>query len=192
MLQIVELACKEAVFHFNKKHLQDPTVPMWIVMAKGETYYVDHVEANLPWTTKETPSNIKTKGAIKFKDCLVTIGTDNCASIRVLTKADEDRIRNQKRGVIRIISDYYRKLEVALEGITHGPIKRFSASCSSYYVVDLLQPDEATMFMLQHSGSNRFFRVLMPNEPFYDAYDDPKILNYSVEEDDDWEDLYEE
>ena len=188
----IELACKEAVFHFNKKHLQDPTVPMWIVMAKGETYYVDHVEANLPWTTKETPSNIKTKGAIKFKDCLVTIGDDNCASIRVLTKADEDRIRNQKRGVIRIISDYYRKLEVALEGITHGPIKRFSASCSSYYVVDLLQPDEATMFMLQHSGSNRFFRVLMPNEPFYDAYDDPKILNYSVEEDDDWEDLYEE
>lgn len=180
------------MFHFNKKHLQDPTVPMWIVMAKGETYYVDHVEANLPWTTKETPSNIKTKGAIKFKDCLVTIGDDNCASIRVLTKADEDRIRNQKRGVIRIISDYYRKLEVALEGITHGPIKRFSASCSSYYVVDLLQPDEATMFMLQHSGSNRFFRVLMPNEPFYDAYDDPKILNYSVEEDDDWEDLYEE
>lgn len=173
------------MFHFNKKHLQDPTVPMWIVMAKGETYYVDHVEANLPWTTKETPSNIRTKGAIKFKDCLVTIGNDNCANIRVLTKADEDRLRNQERGIVRIITDYNRKLKAALEGITHGPIKRFSASCSSYYVVDLLNAEEATMFMLQYSGADRFFRVLMPNEQFYSAYDDPKILDDSDDDDDD-------
>ena len=28
---------------------------MWIIMAKGQTYYVEHVSADLPWTTKETP-----------------------------------------------------------------------------------------------------------------------------------------
>ena len=63
-------------------------------MAKGQTYYVEHVEANLAWTTKETPDNIRTKGAIKFKECLVTIDDDNCARISVLTKADATRINN--------------------------------------------------------------------------------------------------
>ena len=60
----------------------------------------------------------------------------------------------------------------------HGPIKNFNASCgSSHYVVDLLKPDEATMFMLQNSGTDRFFRVLMPNEHYYKAYDDPTLLD---------------
>jgi hypothetical protein len=150
---------------------------MWIVMAKGETYYVDHVEANLPWTTKETPSNIKTKGAIKFKDCLVTIDDDNCAAISVLTVSDKARIRNQERGIVRVITAHSSKLKSALSGMKHSPIKNFNASCgSSHYVVDLLKPDEATMFMLQNSGTDRFFRVLMPNEHYYKAYDDPTLL----------------
>ena len=67
----VELVCKEADFHFNKKHLTDPTVPMWVIRAKGESYYVDHVESTLPWSTKEAPDNTHTKGSIKFKECLI-------------------------------------------------------------------------------------------------------------------------
>jgi len=67
------MTCKEVVFHFNKKHLEDDTIPMWVVKAKGQTHYVKHVECNVGWSTKETPDNPSTKGSIKVKNCLLTI-----------------------------------------------------------------------------------------------------------------------
>ena len=59
----------EIILHFNKMHLQDPTIPMWVIKAKGETYYVDHVdmESGISFSTKETPDNPHTKGSLKFK-----------------------------------------------------------------------------------------------------------------------------
>lgn len=68
------------MFHFNKAHLTDPSIPMWVIKAKGQTYYVDHVDADCPWSTKETPDNSHTKGSIKFKDATLII-EDSCASI---------------------------------------------------------------------------------------------------------------
>ena len=65
--QQIEYACKDLVFHFNKKHLEDETIPMWVVKTHGETFYVDHVSADIAWSTKETPNNSHTKGSIKFK-----------------------------------------------------------------------------------------------------------------------------
>lgn len=46
---------------------------MWVLKAKGETHYVDHVEADCPWSTKETPDNPSTKGSLKFKKCYLSI-----------------------------------------------------------------------------------------------------------------------
>ena len=59
----------EIILHFNKMHLQDPTIPMWVIKAKGQTYYVNHidVEAGIGFSTKETPDNPSTKGSLKFK-----------------------------------------------------------------------------------------------------------------------------
>jgi len=55
-------------FHFNKKHLEFPDiVPMWIVKAKGQSFYVNHVDCNTPWTTREQPDNPSTKGAIRIR-----------------------------------------------------------------------------------------------------------------------------
>lgn len=65
--------CKEAVFHFNKAHLTDPSIPMWVVKCKGQTHYVDHVDSEIGFSTKETPNNSHTKGSIKFKNCMVLI-----------------------------------------------------------------------------------------------------------------------
>ena len=67
MLQI-EKKC-EIIFHFNKKHLGDPTIPMWVIKCRGDTYYVHHVEVSegIGFSTKETPDNPHTKGSIKFK-----------------------------------------------------------------------------------------------------------------------------
>lgn len=58
--------------HFNKMHLQDPTVPMWTIKSRGETYYVNHVnvEPGVGFSTKETPDNVHTKGSIKIKGIL--------------------------------------------------------------------------------------------------------------------------
>lgn len=57
------------VFHFNKAHLQDSSIPMWVIKAKGETHYVKHVDFNkgIGFSTKETPDNPHTKGSIKIK-----------------------------------------------------------------------------------------------------------------------------
>lgn len=58
---------RNIVFHFNKMHLQDPTIPMWVIKSKGETYYIHHLDSQVGFSTKETPENEKTKGSLKFK-----------------------------------------------------------------------------------------------------------------------------
>ena len=65
------------VFHFNKHHLVDSTTPMWIVKHKGKTHYVDHLDSNVGFSTKETPDNPSTKGSLKFKGYLSFSTEDN-------------------------------------------------------------------------------------------------------------------
>jgi hypothetical protein len=69
----------EIVFHFNKKHLEDPNIPMWVIKSKGQTHYVHHVDVDkgVGFSTKETPDNPSTKGSIKFKGFLNLIYEDN-------------------------------------------------------------------------------------------------------------------
>ena len=45
---------------------------MWVLKVKGETHYVSHVtvQPNVGMSTKETPDNPHTKGALKFKGSL--------------------------------------------------------------------------------------------------------------------------
>lgn len=146
-------------------------------MAKGETYYVEHVDANIPWTTKETPDNVRTKGAIKFKDCLVTISDDNCASLTVLTQHDIIRLRNQERGITRIMTSFYHDLVNILQkyNIKYGPIKNFRYGCGTRaYVCDILTASHMSILGMTFTDK---YRVLMPNEHYYKAYDDPGIHN---------------
>lgn len=68
METILECVTKERiVFHFNKASLQDKTIPMWTIKHKGNTYYVDHVESEIGFSTKETPDNSHTQGSILFR-----------------------------------------------------------------------------------------------------------------------------
>lgn len=77
----MRLNCSDVVFHFNKKHLEDSTLPMWILKTKGETYYVNHVTALAPWSTKETPDNPHTKGSIKIRNVILDINERNEATL---------------------------------------------------------------------------------------------------------------
>lgn len=67
------------IFHFNKAHLSDPTIPMWVLKSKGETFYVDHVEFDkgIGFKTKETLDSEHTKGSIQIKGRLKITEEDN-------------------------------------------------------------------------------------------------------------------
>ena len=186
------------MFHFNKAHLADQTIPMWVLKFHGETYYVNHVECNIPWSTKETPDNPHTKGSIKVKDCLLQIDENNEAKISPITVIDKARIRNAKKGITRVtISERNwggNKLRELLKEkkIKHGPIKSIGGACSTtFYVTDIYNESDVTYLALMLTDTD--FRKLMPNEGYYRMYDDPKYqrtsdIDLDAIEYDDWSD----
>ena len=187
MTQITEYACKDLVFHFNKKHLEDPTIPMWVIKTRGESFYVEHVTCELPWSTKETPDNSHTKGSIKIKKCLLTIDENNCATISKLSEDDEQRLSGRKK-TVRIITKYGRALRKFLENKQHSPIKTFGGACSTtWYVCDIQDERVLTLAKLVLDD----VRVLMPNEDYYRWYDQFDDTDVDIDSIDTWEDLYE-
>jgi hypothetical protein len=143
---------------------------MWVLKFHGETYYVNHVDCQVPWSTKETPDNTHTKGSIKVKDVLITFDNENCATISKLTLIDKIRLRNQKLGITRIIFSWGSKMHTALAGneFKHSPFKNVEGSCgTSFIICDLLKKEEATLAGLKYSD----WRILKPNEAYYQAYD---------------------
>ncbi len=182
----IEYACKDVVFHFNKKHLEDQTIPMWVLKTHGESFYVDHVTCEIPWTTKETPDNSHTKGSIKVKDCLLAIDDDNSATISTLTVFDKIRLRNQKLGITRIIFRWGSKMHTALSGneFKHSPFKNVEGGCGSSFVIcDLLKKEETTIAALKYPND---WRILKPNEAYYKRYDEKGTI-WEEEDDLDYE-----
>jgi hypothetical protein len=162
---------------------------MWVIKAKGESYYVEHVDCSVPWSTKETPDNNHTKGAIKIKNCLLTIDDNNCAKIDVLT--EEDRVKYTKSQTVRIITQYGSKLRAALASMTHGAIKMAGGGCgTTWYITDIPSMKHFLLLQLQIPD----VRVLMANEDYYKQYDRTDSDDNWLDEDDDfeWSDLYEE
>ena len=153
---------------------------MWVLKTHGETFYVNHVDCDIPWSTKETPDNSHTKGSIKVKEVLLRIDNDNCAKLSNLTIFDKIRLRNQKLGITRIIFKPHSDMHKALiaKEFKHGPMKYISAPCSTTYLVcDLLVKSEFTFASLKYKE----FRQLMPNESYYQQYDDVKGNNLKVD-----------
>jgi hypothetical protein len=147
---------------------------MWVVKTQGETFYVNHVSADIPWSTKETPDNSHTKGSIKFKECLLTIDPENNASIGNLSVFDKVRLRNKKLGITRIRFNGQR-FEKHLEdaGIKHSPFKRMYGACgTSFTICDLLDKKQLPFLQILFPHD---FRVLVPNEEHYQAYDDKTL-----------------
>lgn len=65
------------VFHYNKAHNSDTSIPTWVVKHKGSTYYVNHLDSEVGFSTKETPDSEHTKGSLQFRGCLKLIEDDN-------------------------------------------------------------------------------------------------------------------
>ena len=172
-----EIACKDAVFHFNKKNLEDPTIPMWVIKTGGKTFYVNHVTCRLPWSTKETPDNPSTKGSIKIAKALLTINDDNEAELTELKPGDLSRLRAKKKPHARILvssrkGELYQYLED--NGMPHGPRKTVQGGCGTYFdMIDIARKEDMVALALVFTGC---YRVLQVNEEYYRAYDDPKLL----------------
>ncbi|HET8688789.1 MAG TPA: hypothetical protein VFM18_19400 [Methanosarcina sp.] len=187
-MSAINYQCKELVFHFNKKHLEDPTVPMWILKAHGVTFYVNHVDAEIPWSTKETPDNSHTKGSLKFKKCKLTIDENNNATISKLGLLDLT-LPTPKVAQTRIIAGFNSSFHGALkkDEFQHSKIKEVTGGCgSSFIVCDLLDKDEEILARLKYAND---FRILSPNEGYYKEYDKAGDFIY---ENDEYEELYED
>lgn len=191
---MIELACKEVDFHFNKKHLEDPEIPMWVIRTKGKSYYVNHVTSTVSWSTKESVDNPKTKGSIKFKNVLLKIDDENCAELSVLTSVMAARLRALANGYTRVLitaKDQFVKF-LKDHSIAFTPFKTVYGSCgSTFWVCDIKKLEDVTMLKL---GLSNGYRILQENEIYYKAYDDPEILknldadDYYSESDEDNED----
>jgi hypothetical protein len=72
--------CKTIDFHYNKGSTTFPSLPMWVVKAKGKSFYVHHVTANVPWSTRETPDG-STRGMIRIRDASLRLTPEGEAII---------------------------------------------------------------------------------------------------------------
>jgi hypothetical protein len=156
---------------------------MWVLKTHGETYYVSHVNCEVPWSTKETPDNTHTKGSIKVKNVLLVINGDNEATITKLTIYDKIRLRNQKRGYTRVMFSWGGSMHKALAGneFKHSTFKNVEGACSSTFVIcDMFKAEEVSFAALKYD-----FRILMPNETYYRAYDNVKGQSIDVDYSDD-------
>jgi hypothetical protein len=164
--------------------LADPTIPMWVVKAHGVTFYVNHVTSELPWSTKETPDNDKTKGSIKFKKCKLTIDSENNATISKLGIPDAWLKHPEKRAgriILRQNTDMHRALKA--NEFKHSKIKEIIGACGSLWAIcDIREEYDLTLAALKYAGQ---FRIMAPNEAYYQDYDNKDYI-YEDEE------LYEE
>jgi hypothetical protein len=78
----LEVESKNIDFHFNKKSIEYDFVPMWVVKAKGKTYYVNHMDCQTGFSTRETPDHPATKGSLRVKRGTLSIDAEGNAVIR--------------------------------------------------------------------------------------------------------------
>ena len=140
----------------------------------------------MPWSTKETPGNEKTKGSIKFKRCKLTIDLeDNTATISPLGIMDA-WLKHPERRAGRIILNQGTDLHKALKAneYEHSPLKEVIGSCGSRWAIcDIRDEHELTMIALRFANQ---FRVLAPNERYYIDYDTKRhIYDYDEYDDED-------
>ncbi len=72
-----DMTINRIVFHFNKASNTDNSIPMWVLKHKGKSYYVNHLDSKVGFSTKETPDSEHTKGSLIFKGKLTIIEEDN-------------------------------------------------------------------------------------------------------------------
>lgn len=75
-------------FHFNKASIDNPAIPPWVIHSRGKTHYIWHLDAEIGFSTRETPEHSSTKGALRFIGQLELSDNDGkpCARIKHMEK----------------------------------------------------------------------------------------------------------
>ena len=158
---------------------------MWCLKTKGESFYINHVDCSVPWSTKETPDNPSAKGSLRVKNCHLVIDDDNNATLSPLTQEVRDRL-NGKKEPIRLITSKGNQLREALRNhnIKHGGmITVFGGGCSTnWYVVSIFDEKDFLFLSLTVDG----IRKLMPNEDYHKRYSD-NTDGYDLTSEEDYE-----
>jgi len=169
---MIEMACRDVVFHFNKHHLKDPSTPMWVIKTKGKTFYINHVDCQMPWSTKETPDSEHTKGAIKIKKALLRINDENEAVLTPLTDDDAKRLEDSDEPRTRILIHNKKggiRKYLMEQKIPHGRFKTTYGGCgTTYHVVEVRSRAGMVLLSLIFDGA---YRILQENEYYYKEYD---------------------
>lgn len=71
------------VFHYNKAHNSDASIPPWVIKSRGATHYVHHLDARVGFSTRETPDNPHTRGSLIFRGVL-TLREENGQTIATI------------------------------------------------------------------------------------------------------------
>lgn len=72
--------CRNIDFHFNKGSLEFPFLPMWTLKAQGKSFYIHHIDAHCPWSTRELPEG-STRGMIRLRNADISIDKEGVATI---------------------------------------------------------------------------------------------------------------
>lgn len=71
------MADNRIVFHYNKAHNADASIPPWVVKHRGQTYYVHHFTSEVGFSTKETPDSEHTKASLLLRGELEIFQSEN-------------------------------------------------------------------------------------------------------------------
>jgi hypothetical protein len=77
---------ERACFHFNRASLGRPDIPPWVVKHRGQTHYVWHLDAEVGFSTKETPDNPHTQGALQLRGHLHLFAVDDRLHARITSE----------------------------------------------------------------------------------------------------------
>ncbi len=169
---MIEIIAKEAVFHFNKKSLTDNTIPPWVVKCKGESWYVAHVTCEVPWSTKETPTNHHTQGAIKMRNVYVQITDENEAIIQSITPELKQHVKLKQERKIKIgwQNTWHAQVTPYLTHVHYENLRSVeTGGCSAdWWVCEIYSEDDWAQINLTLYPRVRRF---MPNEWQYQDHE---------------------
>jgi hypothetical protein len=77
----LEMDADRLDLYYNRAHNEFDVIPRWVIKTKGKSFYVDHIDATVPWSTRELESG-PTRGMIRFRKCKLMISADRVATLR--------------------------------------------------------------------------------------------------------------
>lgn len=174
MEDLAYIAYCDAIFHFNKKHLEDPSIPMWVIKTRGKTFYLEHISfQGIDFETKETPDNDHTKGSLKFKDVIFSMdhnkqGLITYADPDSMSKANAWRMTHEGKIVLELDEPNEVKAAMKKNGIKHGPFTEVEGSCgSTFQYTYVTKPEDVTLLALSCPDA---FEVVEPGSYGFQRY----------------------